>query len=121
MKTKEEIMDIIRHSTGTESYHKFSPLSGYPVITDGVKALEEAAELRWMLEKIGEFQLKSNLLDPKFQVWRLLPKKGVLRGYNGTVRKVSEKVETDFPSDELRLYLVDGVLMLTSEFSEVVK
>ena len=35
MKTPKEIKAIIASSTGTESYHRFTPLPDYPVATDG--------------------------------------------------------------------------------------
>ena len=121
MKTKEEIMQIIHHSTGTECYHKFSPFSGYPVITDGVKALADAAGCYWLCDVIGSWQSKSSKLDANFQVWKLLvneDKTAVIRGYNnGEARVVSQKIPyTDFPLAELKLFLVDDVLMLPSEY-----
>lgn len=47
MKSKQEILNILHYANGTESYHSFSSLPGYPVITDGVYKLAEAADCYW--------------------------------------------------------------------------
>ena len=123
MKTKQEIMKIINGATGTEQYHRYSPFSNYPVITDGVKAVAEAAECYWLLDIIGSHQSNTRL-DPNFQVWRLFVKNdmsAVVRAYNDTgekqVRIITQKIEwTDCPLDSLKLYLIGGVILLPSEY-----
>ena len=44
MLSRKEIHEIIRQAHGTTAYHKFSQLTHYPVATDGVIAVAEAAE-----------------------------------------------------------------------------
>jgi hypothetical protein len=120
MKTKQEILEIIRHSIGTEKYHKYSPFPAYPVITDGVKAVAEAAGCYWLLDIIGSCQGRWKKLDPRFQVWKLVVRKdktASVRAYNDTKHVRSQKVEfTDFPMEELKLYLIDGVILLPNEY-----
>lgn len=43
MESIQAIFDVLNSSTCSESYHRFSPIPGYPVITDGVFMLAEAA------------------------------------------------------------------------------
>ena len=43
MKSRKEIIAILNGAHGSEAYHRFSPFAIYPVTTDGVIALAEAA------------------------------------------------------------------------------
>lgn len=120
MKLKQEIMDIINQATGTSCYHKFSPFNGFPVITDGVLAVAEAAGCFWLLDIIGSHQVNEKL-DKAFQVWKLEAnleaQTAVVRGYNDTELIVLQKIPfIDFPLDEIKLYLIDGVILLPSEY-----
>jgi len=87
MKTKEEIYQILLQAHGTDAYHKFSPIPGYPVATDGVIALAKAAGCFWLLDVIGSYQMNKRL-DPGFQLWKLKvnfeDESAVVYGYNDT-------------------------------------
>ena len=113
-------MDIINHAQGSEAYHKFSPIPGFPVVTDGVIALAEAAGCYWFLDIIGSYQTNKKL-DPAFQVWKLTvnheDRTGVVHGYNDTELIITQEIPfTDFPLDEVKLFLMDGVILLPSEY-----
>jgi len=117
---RKEIQEIIDQSTGTTQYHRFSPIQGFPIITDGVQALAEAAGCYWLLDVIGSYQHDTKL-DKAFQVWQLsvdLEKSaGVVCGYNDTELIITQEVEyTDFPLTELKLFLMDGIVLLPSEY-----
>jgi len=119
MKTKDEILDIIRHAIGTTGYHRFSGIPGFPVTTDGVFALAEAAGCYWLLDLIGSYQ-SDKQLDKAFQVWKLkvdlVECSAVVSGYNDTKLIITQKIPfTDFPLDELTLYLEYGVILLPNE------
>jgi hypothetical protein len=119
MKSKKEIMDLISHATGTFAYHRFSPVGGYPVITDGVMAVAQAAGCFWLLDIIGSYQPNAKL-GRVFQVWTLKvnrDKSGVVRGYNDATLIITQKIPyTDFPLDEIKLYCIGGVILLPSEY-----
>ena len=120
MKSVKEILDIINHAHGSDAYHKYSPIPGYPVATDGVIALAEAAGCYWLLEIIGSYQTNMQL-DPHFQVWTLVvnldKKSGVVNGFNDKTLIISQDIQyTDFPLDEVKLYLMDGIILLPSEY-----
>jgi hypothetical protein len=120
MKTTTEIMNVINCSTGTEAYHRFSSFPGFPVATDGVIALAEAAGCFWLLDVIGSYQTNRRL-DPEFQVWRLdvnrKRQSGIVRGYNDTDLIITQDIPfTDFPLGEVKLFLIDGVILLPSEY-----
>ena len=120
MKSKTEILNIIKHSDSSEAYHKFSTFPGFPVATDGIIALAEAAECFWLLDIIGSYQTDKNLY-PDFQVWTLTVNHeyctGIVYGYNDIELIVTQEIPyTDFPLDEVKLYLMNGVILLPSEY-----
>jgi hypothetical protein len=120
MKSAQEILDIISQANGTNAYHYFSQLPTFPVITDGVLAVAEAAGCFWLLDVIGSYQYNPTL-DKSFQVWTLTvnlsEQSGVVRGYNDTALIVMQEIPfTDFPLGEIKFYLMDGVLLLPSEY-----
>ncbi|MCL2187775.1 MAG: hypothetical protein FWC16_01940 [Defluviitaleaceae bacterium] len=120
MKPKEEILEIISNPPFAERYSRFSSIQHYPVATGGVIALAEAAGCYWFLDIIGSYQTNKRL-DPHFQVWKLAVNHeddtAVAGGYNDTELIIKQDIPyTDFPLDELNLYLMDGVILLPSEY-----
>lgn len=120
MKSKKEIHDIIQNATGTECYHKFSPIPNAPVITDGVLALAEAAGCYWFLDVIAIHQ-SNKKLDKDFQVWKLnvniKDSSAVVQGYNDTKLIITQEIlHTDFPMKQVKLFLMDGIILLPSEY-----
>lgn len=120
MTKAKEILDLINHATGTAQYHRFSQFPHFPVITDGVNAVAELAGCYWLLDVIGSYQLDPKL-DKAFQVWTLEVDTantcGVVRGYNDTTLIITQDIPfTDFPLDKIKLFLMDGVILLPSEY-----
>jgi hypothetical protein len=120
MKSPKEILDIVRHSYGTYGYYKVSLVPNAPVVTDGVKDLALAAECFWLLDFIISHQGNPEL-DKEFQVWTLevdlIHQTGVVRGLNDTTPIIEQKIPfTDFPLHKLKLYLINGVILLPSEY-----
>jgi hypothetical protein len=120
MLSKKEILDLMNQATGTTAYHNYSALPYFPVITDGVQAVAEAAGGYWLLDVIGSYQLEPNL-DKAFQVWTLEVNRdksdGIVRGYNDNTLIITQEIPyTDFPLDEIKFYLIDGVILLPSEY-----
>ena len=118
-KSKNEILDIISHFHSSDAYHKFSSFEHYPVVTDGVITVAEAAGCFWLLDVIGSYQTNKRL-DPHFQVWKLVVNHenntAVVSGYNDTTLIVKQDIPyTDFPLGEFKLFLMDGVILLPSE------
>jgi len=122
----EEIEYIINSPAWTEKYYRFSPFGSAPVCTAGVIQLAEAAGCYWLLDIISSYQ-SSRKLDKAFQVWTLevyddeRAKKeecaAIVRGYNDTEPIIKQKIPfTDFPLEKLKLYLMDGVILLPSEY-----
>jgi len=118
--SEKEIRNIIYQSNGTTDYHKISHSAAFPIITDGVLAVAEAAECYWLLDVIGSYQTNPKL-DKNFQVWKLKVNKAessaVVRGYNDTTLIITQEIHyTNFPLGEISFYLIGGVLLLPSEY-----
>lgn len=105
----------LNNFTGTENYYKH-PLSKC-VFTDGVRYLAEEAEAYWLIDAIFSYRRK----EP-FQIWRLevIPKAGAvltMREDSAAPVLVRQEIEyTDFPMPVVELWLIDGVLILPSEY-----
>ncbi len=111
---------------GTENYYRY--LAGLK-LTDGVKFMAEEAGAYWLLDIIASYQCKAKIRREHFQVWelKLLPRvKGnpnaqpaVVTMKTDSDRPLMVKQEimyTDFPLDSITLWLIDGVILLTSEY-----
>jgi len=136
MLSKAEIQNGLAHMTGTEAYHRLSPLHGRMVCTDGVAWLAENADCFWLIDIIASYQsrcAKDEMLRD-FQLWTITCEPAP----EGKMRKATVKCErdtgdqnpivqeipmTDFPLDAFKFYVEPGecggkpvmVCMLTSE------
>ena len=111
-----KIENGLAHQIGTVNYWKNKALCFQ--YTDGIKFLWESCEAYWLLILISSYRRKE-----RFQVWEL--KK--IEGTNKAVVTMKEDTDcpilveqeipyTDFPLDEIKLYLIDGILLLPSEY-----
>ena len=104
----------LRQFTGTEQYYRHY-LGG--LYTDGVQYMAGKAGAFWLLDVIFSYRRK----EP-FQIWTLKVKADksalvTMREDTGQPVKVRQEIPyTDFPLAEIKLYLIDGVLLLPSEY-----
>jgi hypothetical protein len=114
---REKLEQGLAQCTGTEEWHKHQFGLTY---TDGIKFLAEEAGAYWLIDAIASYRKK----EP-FQVWTLTvtirgkERRAVLEMREDTDAPVlvHQDIEfTDFPLPEIKLYLVDGVLLLPSEY-----
>ena len=99
--------------------------------TEGVKFLADNAGAYWLIDLIASWQIKPKVRREEFQVWILTvnrtPPKGKPMAYarcytdtpeprNANQVCVQGIPYTDFPLDTIKLWLVDGTLMLPSEY-----
>ena len=122
MKTAQEILNELSNFTGTESYHRINPLMPNVVGTDGAVRMAELCEAFWLLDVVASHML-SVPKDEGFCVAKFIkgsPSKFYLEDGNGNeyARQVIEF--TDFPLDEITLYVGRQdqylVCMLTGEY-----
>lgn len=106
--------------TGTAMWfrHEIYRLFTY---TEGVQFLAENAGCYWLLDEIFGCQFESaEVRLEQFQVWTLTTDKnrGILTCEDGNGNPVFKKSIpfTDFPMQEIRLFFIDGVLLLPSEY-----
>ena len=92
------------------------------IYTDGVKYLAEKAGAYWLIDLVASHQ-RGKLRQEPFQVWTLtvnLKKqtaRAECRADSDTPILKAQNIEyTDFPLPSIKLWLVDGVLMLPSEY-----
>ena len=116
----------LNHFTGTSCYYRY--LGGLK-LTDGVKFMADEAGAYWLLDIIFSYQMGDrNIRKQPFQVWELKlspdnAKTGkhqavvTMKTDSGKPVMVEQQIEyTDFPLDTITLYLIDGVILLTSEY-----
>ena len=116
-----DLRSSLSHFTGTSRYihDPFTTL----IHTDGIEHLAERAEAHWLLTDIGAvFRFHPAVKGVRFQLWILAvdrENKAVLtcREDSDTPVIYEQKYEyTDFPVGSWKMYLVDGVLMVPSEY-----
>ena len=116
-----ELTIALAHFIGTEAYHKFSILFSLK-LTDGVKYLCEEARAYWLMDIIASYQKKCMRDDMlrDFQVWTLRVEDGagvvICERDTGDIAIKQTIPYTDFPMDEIKLYCINGVILLTSEY-----
>lgn len=102
---------------GTEHYY-LNPLG--LKYTDGVKYLAEKADSHWLIDLIASYQPK--LKDHKFQLWSIRKTwensaEVYCQDDLGEPKLLRQEIEfTDFPLDKFKLYCVDDVMLLPSEY-----
>lgn len=111
--------------TGTTQYYLY--LFGLK-LTDGVKFMADEAGAYWLLDIISSYQHDPKIRREPFQIWELkLSPKDTTTGRHPAVVTMKtdtnqpllvkqEISHTDFPLASITLYLIDGVILLTSEY-----
>jgi len=115
----QQLEKELRQFIGTIHYYKhFTGL----LFTDGVKHLAERAGAFWLIDLIASWQGKQRVKSCPFQIWELKVNGDrtatvTMKEDDGEPYKVKQKIEyTDFPLSEIKLYCIDGVLLLPSEY-----
>jgi hypothetical protein len=114
--TEEELLRNLAGFTGTEHYYNYGALK----LTDGIKYMADNCHSYWLLDAICSYQpeLKGK---PSFQIWKLEVKdsKAILTMQEDSDQPILVRQDidfTDFPLPEIELWLIDGVLILPSEY-----
>ncbi|WP_339864880.1 DUF6876 family protein [Paremcibacter congregatus] len=105
--------------TGSESFYRH-PL--YPfVYTDGVQYVANQGGAYWLIDIIGSYQFEPRIAREPFQHWVLTvnaDKTAVIICSDGNGAELARQdiSYTDFPLDNIGLFLTDKTLLLTSEY-----
>ena len=104
---------------GSENFYRHS-LSGL-IYTDGVKDLAEGCQAYWLIDLIVSHQCEEKVKEQTFQVWdlkRLNHNAFTILCTDGNHNRLTgqEIPFSDFEYDLATVWLVDGCLMLPSEY-----
>lgn len=91
------------------------------IYTDGVKDLAERCQAHWLIDLIASHQCENHVRQQPFQVWDLKRVQQdaftVLCTDGNHNRVTSQEIPfSDFEYDLVTIWLVDGCLMLPSEY-----
>ena len=105
--------------TGSERW--FKHWSQRIIYTEGVKFLAEHASAYWLLDLVASWCVARQIRDQGFIVWKLLVNEdrsavAIVEDGNGRELTRQEIPYTDFTLDEVCFYLIDGTLLLPSEY-----
>lgn len=109
----------LKEYTCTENYYRH-PLSRL-LYTDGVCAMAETFQAYWLIDLVFSHQLTASVKKEGFQKWllqRLTGNRFVAVADDGNGKEIARQVIpfSDFAADQCTLYLIDGVLLLPSEY-----
>ena len=115
--TPEEIRNTLAHFTGTENYYKH--LLGLK-LTDGALYVAEACGAFWLMDIIASCKYVDAVAKEVFQVYKLTVNngKGIVTVEDGNDNELyrQEIQTTDFPLDEITLWVSDNIILLPSEY-----
>jgi len=123
MTNTENSLDLSGFNGSEKIYrHPLMPVK----YTEGVQYLAEKAGAYWLLDKVASLQLEPKVKAEEFQAWKLElshPVPGATRpAYltceDGNLKEVYREMidYTDFPLPEVTIWLIDGVMLLPSEY-----
>src|SRR5689334_11217655 len=111
------------HFIGTEQlWHQSLIAFKY---TDGIRYVVPEGNAYWLLTDISAFQHQPAIVkyakSDCFQIWKLQVKDDksatlTCGDGNGNILFTHTYLHTDFPLSEITFYLVDGILLLPSEY-----
>lgn len=123
MSTVTDLESALAQFCGSENFYRH--WLGRFLYTDGVQYLADNAGggAYWLIDLIASWQTKAKVRREPFQVWTLKVNRdkhpmAVAEAWDDIPGKLlaSQRIEyTDFPLDEIKLYLENGVLMLPGE------
>ena len=119
----------LRQFTGSESYTRHG-LNRKLIYTDGISYVAQEGNAYWLIDAIAIANLfEENVKDEEFQTWTMAKTTGnsaTLKADNGNGKTLyTQEIEfTDFPLDEIKMYVVSAedfgagakMLMLPSEY-----
>lgn len=109
----------LRQFTGTTNWYT-SPLYPWMKYTDGIKFVAETVGAYWLLTILGTELQELNESEPFLHIILYVEEDGaeiVAGDGNGEFDLYRRKIDvTDFPVGEWTFYLINGVLILPSEY-----
>jgi len=115
-----ELKEALRHFSGSESVTRHGLLRGL-VMSEGVVFLAEKAGAHWLTDVIASYQVEPRIRAEEFQVWTLRVSAGrgtvtMTDGNSGPAIVTQEIEMTDFPLDEIVIWLTNSTMLLPGEY-----
>jgi hypothetical protein len=119
--TKEEFELGLKQFIGTSQYWKHEcPGSKTLLLTDGCNYVRQEGDARWLFDMLAVLQKERIVYLQRVQHWQLtrlyIGWVLELRGYDGQTLLPMRIDNSDFPIDELDIWICDGVALLPSEY-----
>lgn len=120
-----ELQSTLQQFTGTEQYHRYGSFN----LTDGIKYLADFAQCYWLLDIIQSH--KFHITKEPFVIIILEKNENVsftfyaYKDWDSGLSHEEQKEElivkqeipsSDFPLDFIQLYVIDKVILLTTEY-----
>lgn len=117
--TKAELESGLAMHTGSTCL--FRHWSRRLVYTEGVQYLAEKASAYWLIDLVASWCPHASIRNEEFVLWKLAVKPdrtAIAIAEDGDGRELARQAITwtDFPLDEVSLYLTDNTLLLPSEY-----
>ena len=106
--TPSEINDTLQNFSGSEQFHRWSPLYRKHLLTEGTNWLADEVGAFWLMDLIASHQ--HEIKDQDFQVWKMTKDKqgdgALVVADDGNGNEIAtQKLEfTDFPLEEITLW-----------------
>lgn len=115
-----QLTSALTQFTGTERWFRHEIFKMF-LYTDGIQFLAEQAKCYWLVDQIFGLQYESAAIRKEaFQCWTLKVENNVghLTCEDGNYNQVFDLTIgfTDFPLKEIKVYFIDSVLLLPSEY-----
>jgi hypothetical protein len=109
---------LAQHSGSLERFRHWTKRIVY---TPGVADMAEMCSAYWLIDLVASHQVAPSVRAEEFQVWKLTvaaDRTALAVADDGNGREVARQVIefTDFPLDEMTLWLVNGTLLLPGEY-----
>jgi hypothetical protein len=109
----------LKNYGGADRFYRNPLFRGY-VYTEGVKYLAEMTEAYWLIDYILSNQIDLKLIMQPFQVWKMVVQddSAAITVEDGNDNEIASFTigYTDFPLEEIILWVVDKTLLLPSEY-----
>ena len=111
--------DNFGNANGSENFYVQKPSLIF--YTDGVKSMAETCGAYWLIDLVVSYQGTRKINLQRFQVWKLTRIKeqsfSILATDGNNNRIAGQQIPfSDFPYDTATLWLVDGCIMLPTEY-----
>jgi hypothetical protein len=117
-----KILEELKQFTGTEQNYRHKVLHHSILLTDGANFIRERCQSYWLFDIIAIYQQKKDIQTEPFQTWELKQNKPlncwklICEDGNHKQLLVEQIPFSDFPLEKIKLWLVNGTVMLPSEY-----